>query len=153
MPNKEETLQLVDKEYQNLLEAIDGLDEEVLSRVWFGEWSTKQVIGHLLGWEREMTKALERLARGERPTPEGVDYSNTEEWNAKFAGATAAIEPRSIVAMWRQVHMTYVRAARAIPDERYGEGKTVNKLLQASTIGHYPEHAGPIRERRKQEGL
>ena len=153
MSNKEDTLQQVEKEYQNLLQAIEGLDEEALSRVWFGDWSIKQVLGHILGWEREMTVALERLARGERPTAEGVDYSNTEEWNAKFAHATDAIEPRSILAMWRQVHMTYIRAARSIPDERYGEEKTVNKLLQASSTGHYPEHAGPIREWREREGL
>ena len=100
-----------------------------------------------------MTGALERLARGERPTAEGVDYSDTEAWNGKFARATDAIEPRSVLAMWRQVHMTYVRAARTIPDERYGEEKTVNRLLQASSVGHYPEYAGPIREWREREGL
>ena len=153
MSNKEDTLQLVEKEYQNLLQAIEGLEDEALSRVWFGDWSIKQVLGHILGWEREMTVALERLARGERPTAEGVDYSNTKEWNAKFARATDAIEPGSILAMWRQVHMTYIRAARAIPDERYGDEKTVNRLLQASSTGHYPEHAGPIREWREREGL
>ena len=153
MSNKEETLLQLDKEYQGLLQAIEGLDDEALSRVWFGDWSTKQVIGHLLGWEREMTGALQRLSRGERPTVEGVDYTNTDEWNAKFAHATDAIEPRSVLAMWNQVHMTYVRAARQIPDERYGENKTVNKLLEASSIGHYPEHAGPIREWRQREGL
>ncbi len=153
MSNKEATLQQLDEEYQKLLQAIEGLEEEALSRVWFGDWSTKQVIGHILGWEREMTGALQRLARGERPTVEGVDYSNVDEWNAKFAHATDAIEPRSVLAMWRQVHMTYVRAARAVPDDRYGESKTVNRLLEASSIGHYQEHAGPIREWRQQEGL
>ncbi len=153
MSDKEATLQLLDEEYQNLRQAVDGLDVDQLCRVWFGDWSVKELVAHVLGWEREMTGALQRLARGERPTPEGVDYSNTDEWNAKFASAMGPISPQTVLATWRQVHMNYVKAARAVPDDRYGEGKTVNRLLEVSGIEHYREHAGPIREWRQREGL
>ena len=153
MSDKQSTLQLLDTEYQNLREAIDGLDDEQLSRVWFGTWSAKDIVAHVLGWEREMTGALERMARGERPTPEGVDYSNVDEWNAKFAHDMTAISPQTVLATWRQVHMTYMKAAKSVPDDRYGEGKTVNRLLEASGFGHYREHAPQVREWRQREGL
>jgi len=158
MSNKESTLQLLDKEYQNLRQAIDGLDEEQLSRAWFDSWSVKDIVAHVLGWEREMTGALERMARGERPTREGVDYSNVDEWNAKFSKAMTQISPQTVLAAWRQVHMNYVKAARAVSDDRYGVREdgmpnTVNRLLEASGFGHYREHAGPIREWRQREGL
>ena len=153
MSDKQSTLELLDKEYQNLRQAIDGLDEEQLPRVWFGSWSVKDIVAHVLGWEREMTGALQRMARGERPTPEGVDYSDVNKWNAKFAGEMINISPQTVLAAWRQVHMNYVKAAKAVPDDRYGEGKTANRLLEASGFGHYREHAPQILEWRNREGL
>ena len=82
-----------------------------------------------------------------------MDYSNADDWNAKFALQMAPISPPTVLATWRQVHMNYVNAARTVPDDRYGDGKTVNRLLEASGFGHYREHAAPIRDWRQREGL
>lgn len=153
MSDKETTLKLVDEEYKNLREAIDGLDEGQLSQVWFGAWGVKDIIAHVLGWEREMTALLQRLARGERPTPEGVDYSNSDEWNAKFATEMAPIGSATVLAIWQHVHMNFVNAAKAVPDERFGEGKTANRVLEGSGFGHYREHGAQIRDWRQREGL
>lgn len=157
MTDKNTTLEQLETSYQELRKLVEDLDEGQLSRVWFGTWAVKDVVAHILGWEREMTGALERLARGERPTPEGVDYSDGDAWNAKFEAQMAAISPQTVLATWRQAHMNYVNAAKDVPEERYGErdGKpqTVNRLLQTSGTGHYEEHAEAIREWRKKEGL
>ena len=157
MSDKNTTLQQLDAEYQKLLQAIEGLDESQLTRVWFGEWSVKEIIGHVSGWEREMIGALKRLARGERPMPEGVDYSNADEWNGKFASAVAAIGVPTVLANWRQAHMNYVKAARSVPDDRYGErdGKpqTVNRLLESSGTAHYKQHTADVSEWRQREGI
>ena len=157
MTDKPTTLKKLDEEYRNLRALVDDLDAEQLARVWFGTWSVKDIVAHVLGWEREMTAALERLARGERPTPEGVDYSNADAWNAKFSLAMAPISPQSVLAIWQQVHANYARAAQAVPDDRYGERdgrpQTVNRLLETSGFGHYREHGEEIRAWRKQEGL
>ena len=157
MSDKETALQQLDAEYQQLLQTIEGLDESQLTSVWFGEWSVKEIVGHVLGWEREMAGALKRLARGERPVPEGVDYSNSDEWNGKFASAVAAIGVRTVLANWRQAHMNYVKAARSVPDDRYGErdGKpqTVNRLLETSGTAHYKQHAADVSEWRQRESI
>ncbi|MDZ4278243.1 MAG: ClbS/DfsB family four-helix bundle protein [Dehalococcoidia bacterium] len=158
MSDKEATLKELDTEYHKLRTTIEGLDEEQLFKVWFGTWAVKDIIAHVLGWEREMTGALQRLARGERPTPEGVDYRNADEWNAGFAQTMAGISPNTVLAAWQQVHMNYVKAARAVPEDRYakkedGSPSTAYRLLQASGFGHYREHAHQIREWRKREGI
>ena len=153
MSDKESTLKLVNEEYEKLREAIEGLSTDQLSQVWFGTWAAKDIIAHVLGWEHEMTVLMQRLTRGERPTPEGVDYSNADEWNAKFALAMAPIGPPTVLANWRQTHMNFVNAAKAVPDDRYGEGKTVNRVLESSGYGHYRQHAADIREWRKRESI
>ena len=157
MSDKASTLKTLDDEYRNLRKLIDGLDAAQLERVWFGAWSVKDIIAHIAGWQREMTVALERMARGERPTPEGVDYADADAWNAKFAAAMRGIDPRTVIASWQQTHMTYVNAAQALPDDRFGETdgkpKTANRLIETSGFGHYREHAAQIAGWRKREGL
>ena len=157
MPDKAATLKTLADEYHNLHKAFAGLDEDQLSRVWFDQWSITDIIAHVAGWEREMTAALQRMARGERPTPEGIDYSDSDTWNAKFSGAMHSIEPRTVIAAWEQAHATYVGAANALPGDRFGEAdgkpKTANRLLETSGFGHYREHAAQIREWRQREGL
>lgn len=155
--DKATTLKRIDEEYEKLRKAIEGLDRPQLEQVWYDKWSVKDIIAHIMGWEREMTEALHRLARGERPTPEGVDYSNFDGWNERFSAAMTHQLPTTVLAEWQQVHMVYRKAAGAVPDDRFGEQdgklKTVNRLLEASSFGHYPEHAAPILEWRKQQGI
>jgi hypothetical protein len=156
--DKASTIQLVEDEYANLQKAIDGLDRPQLEQVWYDQWSIKQILGHILGWEREMIGFLERLARGERPTPEGVDYSDSDAWNAKFAHEWSPIMANTVVASLGQVHAGFVKAARAVPDDRYGTKEdgslnTVNRILEGNGYAHYREHIAPILEWRKQQGL
>ena len=153
MPDKAATLGLVETEYQNLRQAIDGLEDDQLTNVWLDGWSIREIIGHVIGWERESIIRLERMARGERPTPEGVDYSNPDEWNVKFAREVAASSPQEVFEQWQQVHTDFVAAAMKVPDERYGEEKTVNWLLEGNGYGHYQEHTEQIRKWRQQENI
>ncbi len=153
MADKATTLGLVETEYQNLRQAIDGLEDDQLTNAWLDGWSIREIVGHVLGWERESLVWLERMARGERPRPEGVDYSNPDEWNAKFAREVAASNPQEVFERWQQMHGDFVAAAMKVPDERYGEEKTVNRILEGNGYGHYQEHAEQICKWRQQEGL
>jgi len=158
MTDKKTTLDLLNTEYNNFQDAIKGLDRDQLERVFYGDWSVKDIVAHMLGWEREMTEALRRIARGEKPTPEGVDYSNSDDWNAKFSMRMKQQLPTTVLAEWGQVHAGFVKAAQAIPDDRFGASddgrpKTVNRIVETTGYGHYQLHAPPIREWRQREGL
>jgi hypothetical protein len=59
----------------------------------------------------------------------------------------------TVIADLRQSFATYLRAAKAIPDERYGEGKTINRLIETSGINHYKEHLPAIQEHRGKLGV
>jgi hypothetical protein len=151
--DKQSALKSVDDGFQSLLAATAKMNEEQMSARFYGDWSVKDILAHVAGWHRTMTEAMERMARGERPTPEGVDYSDADAWNARFAAAMRSQSGETVLAELRQSYANYARAARAIPDDRYGEGKTVNRLLETSGSGHYREHLPPIQEYRKKLGL
>jgi hypothetical protein len=54
----------------------------------------------------------------------------------------------TVIADLQQSFANYLRAAKALPDDRFGEGKTVNRLLEASGYGHYREHLPALQELR-----
>ncbi len=154
--DKETVLESVQTEYEHLLEAVKGLDNDQMAEAWLDGWSVKDILSHVLGWERQMITFLQRMARGERPVPEGVDYSDPDAWNAKFALQFAPISGSTVLATWKQAHMNFVRAADALPDDRFGEKdgkpKTANRILADNGHKHYQEHTAQILEWRKSAG-
>jgi hypothetical protein len=144
--DKNAALKSVQSGFNELLQAIDGLDEKAMSTVFYGTWSVKDILAHIAGWHHQMAEAMQRMARGERPTAEGVDYTDADSWNVRFAAAMAPQTAATVVADLRQSFANYLNAARAIPDDRYGEGKTINRLLEGSGFGHYKEHVPAIRD-------
>ncbi|HEY7801427.1 MAG TPA: maleylpyruvate isomerase N-terminal domain-containing protein [Dehalococcoidia bacterium] len=144
--DKQATMSELEKGFQELLASFDKLDERAMTTTFYGSWSIKDILAHITGWHQAMTGAMERMARGERPTPEGVDYSDADKWNAKFAGAMAPQSAPTVVAVLRQSFANYLRAAKALPEDRFGEGKTANRLIETSGYGHYREHIPAIRD-------
>lgn len=156
MSDKETVLKTVETEYENLQAAVKGLNDEQMAEAWLDGWSVRDILGHVLGWEDQMIIFLERMARGERPVPEGVDYSDPDAWNAKFALEVAPIGGATVLANWRQSHMNFVRAANALPDDRFGEKdgkpKTANRMLADNGYEHYKEHTAQIKKWRESTG-
>jgi len=144
MTDKQTALHELENGYERFRAPLEHLDDPAFSEVWLGDWNLSQLLAHMAGWYREIAGAMERVARGERPTPEGVDYSNSDEWNAKFAKTAHA--GRAALREFDEAYAAYVAAARALPENLYGvdpeRGRPLigNRLLQASGIGHFEEH-------------
>lgn len=137
-------LEALDAGYRRFREPIAGLDDAAFQEVWLGTWDLSRLLAHMAGWYREMAGALQRVARGERPAPEGVDYSDVETWNARFAAA--ALPGRAALADWDEAYRAYRAAADALPEQLYGidpssgRPRIGNRLLQGAGIGHFEEH-------------
>ncbi|HXH21244.1 MAG TPA: maleylpyruvate isomerase N-terminal domain-containing protein, partial [Dehalococcoidia bacterium] len=104
---------------------------------------------HVAGWHREMAGALERMGRGERPTPEGVDYSDADSWNAKFSSAAANTSPAAMLQELEASFQTFRSAAAALGEDRFEQGRTVDRIVHTTGVNHYLEHGEQIREWRK----
>ncbi len=157
MTDKATALSLLEEEFGKLVKATVKLDNAQLDQRWLDGWSVKDIIAHVLGWEREMIVMLERMGRGEKPLPEGVDYSDPDDWNNRFAVEMRPMNGNTVLAIWHQTHANYARAAAALPDDRFGEKdgkpKTANRILEGNGYEHYREHAAQILEWRKSAGL
>ncbi len=71
------------QERATVLQAIEFMpEEELVRRPVFGDWSAKDVLGHLASWEEEFIGRIERFARGEPPASLGVSL---HDWNGQQA--------------------------------------------------------------------
>src|SRR5712692_1160577 len=100
-----------------------------------------------------MSGAFERIARGERPVPEGVDYSDADPINARFAEAQRNADANGILAELRASKDAFVAAARTVPEDRFEQVKSGYRILHTTGIDHYREHMPPIREWRQRRGI
>ncbi len=124
--------------------AIAALPGDAYNERWLGDWNLSQLLAHMAGWWREMAGSFERVARGERPTPEGVDYSDDDAWNARFAAKAKA--GSAALADWDEAFAVYRAAAQALPEDQYGvdpakeRPRIGSRLLDGPGIHHFEEH-------------
>ncbi len=148
-------LKTLDDEFAGFLDTIDGLSDEQMTNVWYGEWSVRDILAHIVGWHRLEVAMLERMASGERPWPEGSGhpYNEGDAWNARFVEKWHTASPATILEELKASEGAYVAAARLLPEERFREGRTAHRLLREGGIDHYRDHAAQIRDWRKREGI
>jgi hypothetical protein len=149
MAYKQDVLKELDEGFATFRQGLAGLTDEQMMTVWLDQWNTRDLLAHVAGWHREMGGALERVGRGERPTPEGVDYSDGDAWNAKFAAAKKNASPAEVLAELDDSFRAYRAAAANIPEDRFEQGRAVDRIVHTSGINHYVEHSEQIREWRK----
>ena len=130
--------------YQEFRGPLERLEDDAYAETWLGDWNLCQLLAHMTGWYREMTAAAERAGRGERPTPEGTDYSNGDLWNEKFA--KDAKPGRASLEEFDNAFHAYLKAAKSLPetlfgtDPERGRPRIGNRLVQGAGIGHFEEH-------------
>ena len=106
-----------------------------------GEWSVAQLLQHLHGWLTEMTAGVNRMNAGQRPTPAGVDYSDPQDWNPGFVAERGEQTYEQARAAFEEAHDEFVAAVGAVDAGRFGEGKTINRMVEGVVTHHYAEHA------------
>ena len=153
MSMKDDLLRQAEDDFAALRRALVGLDDEAMRRPWLGVWGVREILAHIAGWHREMTPVLERLARGERPIPEGVSYENFDGWNARHVSARRGLTVAGIRAELETSHREFLAAARAVPESRFGPDKTATRIVDLNGPHHYREHAAQIRTWRRGAGL
>jgi hypothetical protein len=142
---KDELLNEAAREYNAFEAAIHGLNEVQLTEVWLGTWSIREIIAHMSGWHREMGPALERLARGEKPLPDGASYDDVDAWNTRFVAAKQDWPLDEVLLELDKSHEYFMHMAAKVPDERIQPGRTAYRIIDLNSAHHYREHADQIR--------
>ena len=146
MSDKQALLSEMSAHYEELYSSVMGLQDEHMAGPVLEGWSVKDILAHIAGWGREIAVMLERMAAGQRARAEGIDYSDVDGWNVRFVEEMRALSPGDVLTALHAAHDACVRAAEALAEERFAEGRTAERLLQEWVIDHYDEHSAQIWE-------
>lgn len=150
MSAKSEQLEKLDAAHDEFRALIADLPDAAFGETFLGEWNLSHVLAHLAGWFREMGGAFERIGRGERPSPPGVDYSDVEAWNGRFA--ESARNGRAALEEFDAAYGAYRAAAAALSEELFGvdpekgRPRIGDRIIETAGWGHFEEHLPEVRE-------
>jgi hypothetical protein len=151
MGEREALIKDLGGEYESLYGILMTLSDADKMRPMLDTWSVKDILAHVAAWLREGAGALERLARGERAALESLD-DDVDARNARFVEQW---RDASVSEVQTELHLAkdaFVGAMRAVPEERFAEGKAARRIVYEEGIDHFNEHGRQIwnwREREK----
>jgi hypothetical protein len=140
---KDEALAQLAQSWDNLTTALNGLPTDRMSEAGVtGEWSVKEILGHVALWDRYSVIQAERRLAGDltEPDPHDTDAVNAEDRDAKSTWDISEIQAELITA-----HDALVAAYTALP--------TFDQIKIDEDWIHYDEHAAEIRDWRERTGL
>jgi hypothetical protein len=154
MTTRDELIQRLDAAYQDYRSAVEGLGEPHFDKKWLdGQWGAREITAHITGWLGTLAGGLERMSRGEKPQPEGENWLAPDPYNATFAAHAKGKRYDQILDELEHGMESFKKAAMMVPEERYGDGKTANRIFDGAGIEHFAEHAAVIRLWRNREGI
>jgi len=113
-----------------------------------GEWSARELIGHVGYWSGHAAEALHRAEQDELDAF-GVDDLTVDERNAVVARVAAEADWATVTAREQGAYEAFAaRLARADPatlGNRDADGDTLEEIVAFDGVDHYREHTLDIR--------
>jgi hypothetical protein len=153
--SKSRLMDLIRIEREALDEILVGLDETQLLKPSFaGNWSVKDILAHILAWEKRMVKWIEEAQRGETPKmlPTGMTWDDLDLWNEQTYLENRDIPLSNVLSDYRS-HFTQVwKTVEGLsenelldPDRfEWRDGKPLWQIISANTHWHYADHRQQI---------
>ncbi len=142
-------------ERARLMQALLGLSaEELESAPMCGDWSARDILAHVIAWERHVYDEV-RYMRARQPIPPDAQVGDPNAYNAR-AVAVWRTKPLAdlldaLAVAHRQLTVGVAGCSQAqLDQERAGEGGRMSIVdLVLTIVDHDVEHTGQILERRR----
>jgi len=133
---------------------VDSLPPQALEQPGVvGEWSVKDLMGHVAFWNQVATQNLEALAAGRRQEIETpTDAEEVSALNKRESDVRKGLTLAAVKEEWLSSFELAREALRAVPAERLNEevkGWAMHARFAVDTYHHYREHAAQIRAWRR----
>ncbi len=154
---KDELINRIETEWENLQAALDGLTEEQMHQPGVvGAWSVKDVLAHITAWQTRLITAMFKAEKGFAPeTTEGGP--TVDQLNEKFY---REMKERPFEQVWDDLDSSYHQILARLTDWKekdlfdpkrfkWMKGQPFAEYIVGDSSDHYAEHAAQIREWRK----
>ena len=140
-------LEAIQKERATLEAALAGLTlEQMTAPGVMGEWSVKDILGHIAMWESRLVTLLYSIERG--VAPKMLRSSDVDKVNAESYAEQRERPFDRVLADFHAVHAQLLKRLDKLEERdlsgpkrfEWMEGEPLEKLVAADTFEHYAEH-------------
>ncbi len=130
----------LDLEFHQCLRNVEACRIRDIDRPFIGDWSLKDIIGHLASWEAEVVTALRELREGRRPQILDFDQAKLDEWNNDHVERKRSLDFFGVLDQLRNGHSRLLEELELVSDEDLATEHTVHNRLVLSVIDHERQH-------------
>ncbi len=120
--DRDEALRIMQDEHLQIGSLVAGLDDEAFARpatIGGGDWSAKDLVGHLTTWEEIALRSLDEWRLGDRPWIEEAADGTADDVNAEAQGRKSGVGGADILAAYDGVFERLVGAFGTITDREW----------------------------------
>jgi hypothetical protein len=148
--NKHQLLKRFENAWADFQESYAGLTDSQLTQPGvMGDWSVKDILGHVTTWEEEALKSLPVILQGGRLPRYSVLYGGIDAFNAQMAERKRSLSLLEIRRQLEETHRQLISTIREAPEEEFIRETRFRRRLRLDTYSHYPIHARAIRDWRE----
>ena len=136
----------IDEAWRQLFAALDDIPEDRLSDPGvIGDWSLKDLFGHLAFWDENAVREVERALAGLPRQDNG--------WQGMNEADHAARRDRTLPEQRAAMHQAHAALVERLESVAGIEAAPIDAAIRADTYEHYEDHIADIRAWRQREGL
>ncbi len=127
-------------ERNQLLRNVETCRIRDIDRPFVGDWSLKDIVGHVASWEAEVVSALRELREGKRPALLEFDQTTINEWNQDHVERKRDLNFWSVLEQLRGGRGRLAEEIALVSDDELTEEGSLSRRLVHSAIDHDREH-------------
>ena len=139
MPNPDEALETVARGHRELHSLLAGISVEELEEpatIGGGEWSAKDLVGHLTSWEEIALTSVEEWRRGERPAIEDTfAQAGGDALNADEVARKSVVPAPELLGQFDEVHERLQAILRSITADEWAQPASYAAPDAEATLG------------------
>ena len=140
---KERVLRDIDKAWRTFMDSVEGIPESLMiEENVSGDWSVKDVLAHVAAWDRETTRVVLQIVRGDEPQwPIHVQRFNDLNYEAD----------QNLIVL--EARNRALSAHKALVEMLDGKSEVRADWIRSTTYEHYPKHTEEILRWRRAQGI
>jgi hypothetical protein len=127
-------------ERNQLIRNVETCRIRDIERPFIGEWSVKDIVGHVASWEAEVVTAIRELREGRRPELYDFNRARLDAWNREHVERKRSLDFFSVLEQLRTGRQRLVDELAHISDEDLADEGSRYRKLVAAVIDHDREH-------------
>lgn len=111
-----------------------------IERTFIGQWSLKDIVGHVASWEAEVVTALRDLAFGRRPAILDFAEADLDRWNEDHVERKRSIHFWDLLDQLRASRHRLLETLAETPDEVLADEQSPERHLLLGIADHDRAH-------------